>query len=75
LTRILKEKWLFGKLQTVGTSEAEKRAEAAAAKVAGGLARLNSGAKPLPSSMQSGEVNGRLGESIENTRDHWYNQI
>ncbi|KAK0511705.1 hypothetical protein JMJ35_006278 [Cladonia borealis] len=40
LTRELKESWLFGKLQTVGTSEAEKRAEEAAAQVAAGLARL-----------------------------------
>ena len=40
LTRELKESWLFGKLQTVGTSEAEKRAEEAAAQVAVGLARL-----------------------------------
>ncbi|KAL2051800.1 hypothetical protein ABVK25_007956 [Lepraria finkii] len=40
LTRVLKESWLFGKLQTVGTSDAEKRAEEAAAKVAEALARL-----------------------------------
>ncbi len=44
LTRILKETWLFGKLQTVGTSEAEKRADAAAVKVAEGLAKLNENA-------------------------------
>lgn len=37
---MLKESWLFGKLQTVGTSEAETRAENAAAKVAEGLNRL-----------------------------------
>lgn len=37
---MLKEQWLFGKLQTVGTSEAETRAETAAAKVAEGLSRL-----------------------------------
>lgn len=46
LTRILKETWLFGKLQTVGTSEAEKRADAAAVKVAEGLAKLNENAAP-----------------------------
>ncbi|KAL6717043.1 hypothetical protein ACLMJK_004957 [Lecanora helva] len=40
LTRILKESWLFGKLQTVGISEAEKRAEEAARKVAAGLSKL-----------------------------------
>ena len=43
LTRILKEAWLFGKLQTVGSSEAETRAEAAAVKVAAGLSRLRGG--------------------------------
>ena len=43
LTRILKEAWLFGKLQTVGASEAETRAEAAAAKVAAGLSTLQGG--------------------------------
>lgn len=43
LTRILKEAWLFGKLQTVGASEAETRAEAAAEKVAAGLGRLQGG--------------------------------
>lgn len=42
LTRVLKETWLYGKLQTVGTSEAEVRAEVAAAKVAEGLAGLDS---------------------------------
>ncbi len=40
MTRILKEAWLFGKLQTVGGSEAETRAEGAAAEVAEGLGRL-----------------------------------
>lgn len=42
----MKESWLFGKLQTVGVSEAENRAEEAARKVAVGLSRLqsNSGA-------------------------------
>lgn len=40
LTRIMKEQWLFGKLHTVGTSEAEKRAGAAAAKATEGLIRL-----------------------------------
>lgn len=38
LSRTLKEAWLFGKLQTVGTSEAEKRTEAASAEV---LEKLN----------------------------------
>ena len=41
LTRILKEAWLFGKLQTVGTSEAEKRTGEASAKVFEGLNRLS----------------------------------
>ena len=33
LTRTLKETWLFGKLQTVGTSEAELRTQAAKKRV------------------------------------------
>ncbi|MCJ1451154.1 hypothetical protein MMC28_001489 [Mycoblastus sanguinarius] len=53
LTRALKESWLFGKLQTVGTSQAEKRAEDAARKVAEGLSRL-SGVEAEVSSEQSG---------------------
>ncbi|KAL8745793.1 MAG: hypothetical protein Q9190_002102 [Brigantiaea leucoxantha] len=41
LTRILKEYWLFGKLDTVGaTGEAEKRAEEAAKRVEEKLGRL-----------------------------------
>lgn len=40
LTRILKESWLFGKLETVGISDAENRAEEAARKVAEGLSKL-----------------------------------
>lgn len=40
LTRILKESWLFGKLQTVGTIEAERKAEESAVAVAEGLRRL-----------------------------------
>ena len=40
LTRILKEAWLFGKLNTVGTSEAEKKAEEYAIDVAERLRRL-----------------------------------
>ena len=40
LTRVLKEAWLFGKLQTVGTSEAEKRTEETSAKVFEALERL-----------------------------------
>ncbi len=52
LTRILKESWLFGKLETVSTSDAEDRADEAARKVAGGLSRLQSrqdeaGTQPL----------------------------
>lgn len=43
LSRVLKETWLFGKLHTVGTSEAEERAEAAAGGVAVGLAELSRG--------------------------------
>lgn len=40
LTRILKESWLFGKLQTVGTIEAERKAEESAVAVAEGLRKL-----------------------------------
>lgn len=40
LTRILKESWLFGKLQTVGGSEAERRAELSAVAVGESLTRL-----------------------------------
>lgn len=40
LTRILKEAWLFGKLNTVGASEAEKKAEEHALDVAERLRRL-----------------------------------
>jgi len=40
LTRILKEAWLFGKLNTIGASEAEKKAEEYAIDVAARLKRL-----------------------------------
>ncbi|KAL8806954.1 MAG: hypothetical protein Q9200_004847 [Gallowayella weberi] len=40
LTRVMKEMWLFGKLQTVGTDEAEERAEESAREVEAGLRRL-----------------------------------
>lgn len=40
LTRILKESWLFGKLQTVGGSESERRAEGSAVAVGETLTRL-----------------------------------
>ncbi|KAL8682282.1 MAG: hypothetical protein Q9186_001651 [Xanthomendoza sp. 1 TL-2023] len=40
LTRVMKEMWLFGKLQTVGTDEAEERAEESAKGVEAGLRRL-----------------------------------
>ena len=40
LTRTLKEAWLFGKLHTVGASEAETRAEEAARKVAEMLGKI-----------------------------------
>ncbi|KAL8737861.1 MAG: hypothetical protein Q9181_001303 [Wetmoreana brouardii] len=40
LTRVLKEMWLFGKLQTVGTNEAEERAEKSAMGVEEGLRKL-----------------------------------
>lgn len=40
LTRILKESWLFGKLQTVGGSDAERRAELSAMAVGQSLTRL-----------------------------------
>lgn len=40
LTRILKESWLFGKLQTLGGSEAERRAEESAVAVGKTLTRL-----------------------------------
>ncbi|KAK3176931.1 hypothetical protein OEA41_008257 [Lepraria neglecta] len=70
LTRILKESWLFGKLQTVGTSDAEKRAEEAAAKVAEGLARLQAkdGAGTINSEGQAMELDGN-GEGLENGKD------
>ena len=47
LTRDLKESWLFGKLQTVGASEAEKRADEYAADVAEGLRRLGGSKESL----------------------------
>ena len=40
LTRLLKEAWLFGKLNTVGTSKVEKEAEEHAIDVAERLRRL-----------------------------------
>ncbi|KAL8728025.1 MAG: hypothetical protein Q9166_005696 [cf. Caloplaca sp. 2 TL-2023] len=40
LTRVMKEMWLFGKLQTVGTNEAEERAEESARGVVEGLRKL-----------------------------------
>ncbi|KAL8775878.1 MAG: hypothetical protein Q9194_003547 [Teloschistes cf. exilis] len=40
LTRVLKEMWLFGKLDTVGTNEAEARAEESAKGVQEGLQKL-----------------------------------
>lgn len=40
LTRTLKECWLFGKLDTIGTSEAERRADECAEEVRKGLGRL-----------------------------------
>ena len=40
LTRVLKEAWLFGKLNTVGTSKVEKEAEEYAIDVAERLRRL-----------------------------------
>lgn len=47
LTRILKEAWLFGKLDTLGASEAEKKAEEYAVDVAQRLRRLTeNGDKP-----------------------------
>ena len=60
LTRTLKEAWLFGKLQTVGASEAETRAEAAAATVAAGLSRLqgSSGVEALESKREPGAGDG-----------------
>lgn len=42
----MKEAWLFGKLQTVGVSEAENRAEEAARKVAEHLSNIQSNGKP-----------------------------
>ena len=42
LTQTLKEAWLFGKLHTVGISEAEDRAEEAARKVMELLGRAQS---------------------------------
>lgn len=43
LTRVMKEMWLFGKLQTVGTNEAEERAEESAKGVEEGLRNLMAG--------------------------------
>ncbi|KAL8927579.1 MAG: hypothetical protein Q9208_002386 [Pyrenodesmia sp. 3 TL-2023] len=43
LTRVLKELWLFGKVHTVGTGEAEQRAEMAAKGVEAGLRELLGG--------------------------------
>ncbi|KAL8823552.1 MAG: hypothetical protein Q9191_005756 [Dirinaria sp. TL-2023a] len=40
LTRVLKEAWLFGRLNTVGTSKVEKEAEEYAIDVAERLQRL-----------------------------------
>lgn len=40
LTRMMKEMWLFGKLQTVGTDKGEKRAEESAKGVEKGLRKL-----------------------------------
>jgi len=40
LTRILKEAWLFGKLNTIGASEAEKKGGEYAIDVAARLKRL-----------------------------------
>lgn len=40
LTRVLKEMWLFGKLDTVGRNEAEARAEESAKGVQEGLQKL-----------------------------------
>lgn len=40
LTRILKEAWLFGRLNTMGTSKAEKEAEEYAIDVAERLRKL-----------------------------------
>lgn len=48
LTRVLKEMWLFGKLQTVGTNEAEERAEASAKGVEEGLRKLLGGGAENP---------------------------
>lgn len=67
LTRILKEAWLFGKLQTLGASEAETRAEAAATEVVMGLGRLQrgGGVEGIPSKkeeMGGGNGGGGIGE-------------
>ncbi|KAL8722018.1 MAG: hypothetical protein Q9225_001394 [Loekoesia sp. 1 TL-2023] len=43
LTRIMKEMWLFGKLQTVGMNEAVERAEESAKGVEEGLRKLMGG--------------------------------
>ena len=40
LTRVLKEAWIFGKLQTVGASAGVMRAEDASQNVFEGIARL-----------------------------------
>lgn len=62
LTRILKEAWLFGKLQTVGASEAETRAETAAVNVAAGLRRLGVCGGGMGGEGEGGELVGGKGE-------------
>lgn len=67
LTRVMKEAWLFGRLQTVGASEAETRAEAAAVGVVKGLRKLQGGGDDgvvvgVEGSGDGGEGGGREGE-------------
>ena len=61
---MLKEAWLFGKLQTVGTSVAEKRAEDASAKAFEGIARLGAaGAFDIGGGMNTdSEAKGEKGQ-------------
>ena len=58
----MKEAWLFGRLHTVGGSEAETRAEAAAVGVVKGLRRLqgdgDDGVVGVGESVDSGEGEG-----------------
>lgn len=46
LTRTMKEMWLFGKLETVGTNEAEERADESA-RGGGGVEEVDGGGEEM----------------------------